>query len=499
MLELTREQAAARDLQPNPIAVVLAGAGSGKTRVMAAKIVQDQEQWILPRQQIIVTFTNKAADELRARIEQAGGSTDCRHLGTLHAWALRELRKSSPELAALEVIGDKPYQKIVKGEIARLKYKGTIDSAKQAATAPRTLFGEAKVIGSAILARCLRNGQLHPDLILGLFAGKIDRLELPADLMLYVDEYQDSSPTDEKIYRALIEHHGAKLYLVGDVRQAIYGFRGASPVLLERAWHKATDCHRAQLTINFRSSGRIVEAGNNLADKMKLPEGSAARMIEAEQPSDGGAFVETAKFITAEAEAEEIADWLKSRPAPWGQIAILVRYNLQARLIAGVLRAHRLPVSCSADAQDFTDQMMGDEDIVKLANVGAGQRLDAKGWENELLKAGLPFEVQDRLLPQLLGCGTAEAILDVLRGQFDPDPAAVTVSTIHSAKGLEWPAVWIAGADEKAFPDRDEETKRLLYVAVTRAQSWLRISSASSRQAHTRETNLAPTKLITIQ
>jgi len=495
---LNKEQERACLLAPSPVAVVLAGAGAGKTRLLAAKIVEDQES-IGAHRQVVVTFTNAAADELRNRVSAYGGSLEVRHLGTLHSWALKELRAANLQgIDRLEMIGDKRFDAIVKGEVKRMGWKGTLTEARDLACLPRRVAGQARVIGAAIVTRCCREGVLHPDMILGLAAGRVEDFSLPEGCRIYVDEFQDSGPADEKIYRAAVDYHAATLYLVGDVRQSVYGFRGASPAILANFWKETPEDCRAELQANYRSGSDIVALGNSIANSMNLPEGSAAEM-EARSESKGS--VHRTEFLTQEAEAEAIADYLlhqfgadeKSARGPrWGRFAILSRYNQQAELIAGVLQAHRIPVDCSAWREKESKEMLEDEKIIELSNLATGKPVE---WEQAATAAGIPFNVQKRLLPILHRAATPEDVTAALRGEYQPEGSKVSVGTIHSAKGLEWPVVWLAGADEEALPET-EEARRLAYVAATRAKDYLIISSASSRQGFGRLIDLSVTKTI---
>tara|TARA_R110000803_G_scaffold209965_2_gene280567 strand:- start:19336 stop:20850 length:1515 start_codon:yes stop_codon:yes gene_type:complete len=499
--KLNREQERACLLEPDPIAVVLAGAGAGKTRLLAAKIVEDQES-VGRERQIIVTFTNAAADELRDRVVEYGGSLEVRHLGTLHSWALRELRGANLQgISQLEIIGDKRFDRIVKEEAKRMGWKGSLRDARELACLPRRVAGIARVVGAAIMTRCCRDGVLHPDMILGLAAGRVDDFALPPGCRIYVDEFQDSGPVDEKIYRAAIEHHGATLFLVGDVRQSVYGFRGASPAILARIWEQTPPDCRAELVSNYRSKTEIVGLGNRIARRMLLPEGSAADMNPVDNSISVREIIHRTEFVTQEAEAEAVADWLlhtlkaalaDGLPTRWGDVAILCRYNQQVEMIAGVLQAHRIPVQCSAWDERDSRELISDDEIVSLANQATRDGVD---WARACTDAGIGFEAQERLLPSLMTARCPEDVVSILRGELLPSREKVYVGTIHSAKGLEWSTVWIAGADEEALPE-DEESKRLAYVAATRAKRHLIISAASSRQGFRRLLNLNVTKTI---
>ena len=136
--------------------------------------------------------------------------------------------------------------------------------------------------------------------------------------------------------------------------------------------------------------------------------------------------------------------------------------------------------------------MIDNEKILDLANLATGKPVD---WEQAATAAGIPFNVQERLLPILHRAATPEDVTAALRGEYQPEGSKVSVGTIHSAKGLEWPVVWLAGADEEALPET-EEARRLAYVAATRAKDYLIISSASSRQGFGRLIDLSVTKTI---
>jgi DNA helicase-2/ATP-dependent DNA helicase PcrA len=341
--------------------LVLAGAGSGKTRVIAHRVVRLLEEGVPARAILAVTFTNKAAAEMKERIVKlAGGTADCRRVlvSTFHAFGVRIVREQHDKL----------------GLPAKF---AILDAGDQAALAKRLLrdlkiddkrFDVPRLV--AILSRLRTGGapghpddeyelcaaELRPRYALGLRAmGAVDfddLLILPLELFakhpdvlakyqsryryLLVDEYQDTNDAQLKLLEQLAGVR-RNLCVVGDDDQSIYAWRGAQVRHIQEFDRKFPGCVEVFLEQNYRSNGNILDAANSVIGKNpgRKPKrlwtdrgrGPNLRLVTA--PSDE---VE-AKYV-----ADEIIRVSYEEKIPPREIAILYRTNAQARLFEETLR-----------------------------------------------------------------------------------------------------------------------------------------------------------------
>ena len=489
IMRLTEEQQKAVDITGRSIAIV-AGAGSGKTETLAERILADQSRGIDHAQQVAITFTRFAGEELRARIEKKGAKPPW-HVGTLHSWAFRSissLSASRPPYGTFRVINDKEYTEIIKEIIAKSKRKMAISEARRVAMESGGTAGNAKVMGLMIRNFMLRKKLLHADLMLSMFSAELQLgTAIEQGMMLYVDEFQDTAGIDATIYKLIREEYGAGFYAVGDWRQAIYGFRGASATHFQSLFMEADET--ASLTKNWRSGVNICEVANRIALGIPSPDFVNLDM------EDNGQLDQVLErdFQSAEQEALEMINWVaQQREKGVKEIAILTRYNQGVSLIAGVLRSNDIQVQASTD-QAKLEEETNDLDIDALMEMCVEPT--EKAWKEALAAVGAALAVQDALAGRLSRIQTKDEIIDVLRmDDAEPDQEKVWVSTIHAAKGLEWESVWLAGLDEKAFKPVVSDLC-LAFVGVTRAKTNLMMTYASSRQSHTREIGLKRTNI----
>ena len=476
MQTLTDEQAAALNLQPG-LCCVSAGPGSGKTHLMVERIIKDATETARPGGMVVVTFTNAAAAELRERLERRGfNPASLHHLGTLHSWASRELRSSGYDLVML---GDRDIKTIcdtVRKTLGAMARNMSQPAMWQSALEPPT-FGTNRTVGLAIRAAMKRAGTTHPDMLLRDFL-ELVATRPPAVERIYVDEYQDSAPVDAGIYETMHRNRGAALYLIGDPRQAIYGFRGATPDNLARAWELATS--RAQLTLCHRSAPEVCELSTWIAKAMRPMRGFDPVVTPARS---GTGSLKFRSFSSFEDEVTAAADWAFKMAAHGRSAAVLCRYNSQACAAAGVLRSRGGKVTCSADKQEQRATLEDAIALLQANNQAPPIYADSEPeawWRETMTRLGIAFSIQDRLVDRLRFVTSIDDLL-TLGDPADPNAGQMHVATIHAAKGLEWDAVWVLGADGAAFPERNPEAARMIFVACSRARTHLVVSTAESR------------------
>jgi DNA helicase-2/ATP-dependent DNA helicase PcrA len=366
--------------------------------------------------------------------------------------------------------------------------RGLGDVYKRQASVEPPQYGNARAVGFAMRNRLQAANLTHHDLILAEFADMVRSFGITIPARIYVDEYQDSAPIDASIYMHLARE-GSALYLIGDPRQAIYGFRGADPTNLTQAWNIAADHPNSReiLTMNFRSAAPICDFASEIAAKMPGLE-FGTRMEAATTEID--ASVSKQASASEPEEMLQALKWIQTLTDNGSSAAVLCRYNNQAAAMAAILRANGIRTTCSADgptttaARETLEESLAKIQTAILATYGIPSEMPAEDGRKFLLDLmtalAIPMANQDALLPALMACPTREAVIS-LSGNPEPPAGRVAVATIHAAKGLEWDAVWFLGADSAAFPDHDPEAGRLAYVAATRARRHLVISHSQAR------------------
>ncbi len=596
--------------------LVLAGAGSGKTRVLTTRIARLIEAERVPPHRILaVTFTNKAAGEMRDRIGRLiGDTTQGMWVGTFHAIGARLLRRNADRLGrtsqftiydeddALGVVKRLlEAQRISVREWAPKAVLGQISDAKNALVTPAEYARLARDPLSQVVAK------IYPVYDQTLRAqnavGFDDLLTLPVQLLqenpaildgyrqrfsfILVDEYQDTNKAQYQLV-SLLAGSAGNVMVVGDDDQSIYGWRGAdirNILDFEREFPSATV---VRLEENYRSTPEILALANAAISPNKERRGKTLRATRASgvKPRRVRALDERDE---AEYIADDIADRRSRRTVELKQVAILYRTNAQSRAFEDAMRKRGWPyrligavrfydrreirdlmsylklIANPADDEAFRRAIgvprrgLGDATIEILAAVAAVQRislLQAAGSPalltdmrpaarmalaefasslgalrdmasdaavNELLEALIARigyidllraegpEGLDRIdnVRELVS-GAAEALADddgevgltpldrflqkamLVAGAdaLDPTADAVTMMTLHNAKGLEYPVVYLTGLEDGLFPlarayedpAKLEEERRLFYVGITRAESVLVLSHAETRR-----------------
>ena len=534
---LDPDQRAVATQVAGPLAV-LAGAGTGKTRAITYRIAYGAAVGAFdPSNVLAVTFTQRAAFEMRHRLAQLG--VPKAQARTFHSAALRQLRHFWPTVVGGPLPDVIPHKaSLVAASAARLGI--TIDRTNVRDIAAEVEWAKVSMIDAAHYAS--RVARLRRDVPAGLDAGDMARLldvyedaknERGVidfeDILIYLcgmlQERADVASIVRKQYRSfvvdefqdvnLLQARLLDLWLggrhdvcvVGDVAQTIYSFTGASPDYLTGFGRKHPGARIVELTRDYRSTPQIVSLANDVLARSSQREGT----VRLSSQRDGGAQVTYRTYDDDRAEAEgvaaSIADLIAGGMAPHS-IAVLMRTNGQSQAFEEALGARGIPVAVAGGKPFFArddvrtaisrlraaaaaatdDGSVGE--IVRDVLSGVGWAPEAPSgqagserWSNMNAIVGWADDSEAETLAAFV------AELDErVAYQVEPDKAGVELATIHAAKGLEWDAVFLVGVAEGLLPisyaktaAAREEERRLLYVAVTRARDLLTLSWARSR------------------
>jgi DNA helicase II / ATP-dependent DNA helicase PcrA len=522
---------------------VLAGAGTGKTRAITYRIAYAAAVGVMnPAHVLAITFTVRAAGELRGRLRQLGAAQV--RASTFHAAALRQLNYFWPR-----VVGGRPPQLIdakaglvreaAKQARLRLDGPGLADAAGEIEWAKTTQIRPDAYARAAAAAG--RSPAAGVEGMAAVYDGyeRLRRerhlidfesvLELTAAIVLdhrgaadqvrdtfryfVVDEYQDVNPLQKLLLDAWLGDRD-ELCVVGDPRQVIYSFTGASPEYLTGFTAEFPDATVVRLVRDYRSTPQVVSVANQL-----LRSGPA---LVARQPP--GPQPVLTEYADDPAEAAGLAVQIRALIAagvPVSQIAVLVRINADTErfeqalteagvpyVVRGAERFYERPVVRQAlvlfrgaargeVASEAVDQ--GGRDALPaavrhvLTGIGftgsppAGGAAARERWESLAAIAQLADDMHAARPQAGLSDFAAELTQRAELGQAPPVDG-VTLTSMHSAKGLEWDAVLLPGLVEGLMPivhaktpDAVEEERRLLYVAVTRARQHLYLSWSPAR------------------
>ena len=509
--------------------LVVAGPGSGKTRTLTHRIAHlVAERGAAPDQCLAITFTRRAAEEMRERLERllpeaARAVPVC----TFHSLGLRVLAEHR-ELAGLpegfRVLAESERLALLRGalecspaqarrwlsRISRAKRTGRVDAAdlRSALEVYREALADAgRVDFDDLVGRAVRLLQDRPELV------ERWRKRHP---FVFVDEYQDVDGQQYRLLRLLVLARG-NLCAIGDPNQAIYGFRGADVRFFGRFEEDFPGARAIRLTRNYRSAQGIVAASSRLIGE------------DAEAPAGSTSSVFLRAAASERAEAEQVVQTIEERlgghsffsidsgrtggderaDLSFADFAVLYRTDAQSGALIEALersgmpfqkRSHE-PITAHAGVVELVSRLQ--------AAPGSGSVLErlesAAGEEAELLEA---LEI---LKPIAASCGEDLARFEsevALKSQVDTwDPRADRISllTLHAAKGLEFGEVFIVGCEDGILPLRFgpsedaevEEERRLFYVGMTRARRRLYLSHARKRPWRGKVREMEPSPFLT--
>ena len=521
---LNAEQVEAVTCPAAPLAVI-AGPGSGKTRVLTHRVAWRVGQGDAdPSHVLVLTFSRRAASELYGRLGRLGlppGGRDAGvTAGTFHAVAWAELCRHRAERGQAPVtVLARPHRLLAPALARAVGHDPTPAElswlSREIAWARLDNVGPE---GYPAAARRRRPGPLSSEVVATTWSAyqraKRDRRVLDLDDLLevgarllttddeaaraarwrhrhvFVDEYQDLNPAHRRLLHAWVGGR-SDLCVVGDPDQAVYGFNGASPDLFDRVVVDWPGIEVRRLTANHRSTPEVV----TLSEAIR-PSRDTARLTSTRGPGPLPRLTEHADDRReAERTARELADH-RGPGRPWSGMAVLARTNARLRLVgralddAGVpwrLRDPR-PLADRPTIRGWLHELPARapaRDLRELVELRPPDRPDADADAAALLAALADFEAS---APAATVSGFA-GWLDATGVTADEAPSAgVDLATFHRAKGLEWPSVWIVGVEEGLVPIGGAaavlaEERRLLYVAITRARDDLTLSWARRRSA----------------
>jgi DNA helicase-2/ATP-dependent DNA helicase PcrA len=524
---LNPEQRRAAEAVRGPVCI-LAGAGSGKTTTITRRIAQQVASGAFaPTQIMAVTFTDKAAGELRSRL----AALDVRSVraGTFHAAALRQLRHFAPgdvgrilpskALALRQIANRLPgaFKFRPAGDLAT-----EIEWAKNRRVAPDGYLAAAEgrepPIPADLMARVYRDyerrkeseGLVDFEDLLERAVRLFERDGAARDTFraqyraFTVDEYQDVNTLQQTLLELWLGD-GDDLCVVGDDYQSIYAFTGAGPEHLLDVPRRYPNATVVRLEENYRSTPQVLELANRLVPRL----GGAEKVLRAVRP-DGPAPV-VRPFVTPEDEGRAIVEAIRGGETPLEELAILCRTNARLTDFEELLHEVRIPFQGSS----LLDRQ-ATRTIVRRLERTAGAEAD-EAVRTAALDAGwlpqLPEKLGDRELVRQTDLarlvalaeafdGDAAAFVADLRRRFDPggDGArGVHLLTLHRSKGLEFDSVFLPRLEEKELPSRQarsaaeiDEERRLLYVGMTRAKRVLWLSWSGKRSRFLQELGVGP-------
>jgi DNA helicase-2/ATP-dependent DNA helicase PcrA len=516
---------------------VLAGAGTGKTRAITHRIAHGVASGIYaPTEVLAVTFTTRAAGEMRSRLRGLGaGGVQAR---TFHSAALRQLRYFWPHVHGTELpqlieskIGllaaasrgkglptDQALLRDLASEIewAKVSNVGPASYAEVAQARGRSVAGQPPEVVSRVFEAYEQvkrdQGRMDMEDVLLLTAGLLaDDERVAAQVRrqykwFVVDEFQDVSPLQSALLDLWLGGRD-ELCVVGDPAQTIYSFAGANADFLRDFPARFPGTTSVELVRNYRSTPQVVSAANTLL------EGTPSQGVELRSQQQAGSEPTYAAHPDEIAEAESVAARileLRRQGREAAEIAVLFRINAQSEAFEEALSARGIPYVVRGAAR-FFERPEVREAVTRLrgaARSGEGDgvletvraTLAGMGWTPEAPAAR--GQTRDRweswqaLMDQALefqaSGGTLDEFVDDLdrraAEQHAPVADGVTLATFHAAKGLEWDSVFLCGLQDGTLPityaetpAQLEEERRLLYVGMTRARRDLALSWALAR------------------
>ena len=512
------QQAAVTNLK-GPLAII-AGAGSGKTRTISHRIAYGIATGEYAEGRVLaLTYTNRAAAELRSRLRLLGAPGV--QVRTFHAAALAQLQFFWPQLTESmapklvtqkasmvnEVLDDMSIRVsdqerlALQAEVEYLRYAMLEIDQYESLERPRLALNAARFVDFFRRYEQFKQQKRIVDwedailLTCGLLRNETRMLSHVQQQYRYftVDEYQDISPLQQSLLETWLGERD-ELCVVGDPRQTIYSFAGATSGYLTGFMNRFPDASVIELDRNYRSSLEIVELANKIVPDLPL---QAVRQVSSRP--------KVMSFSNPSAESTAVAAEIQllSQTRPLSSIAVLARTNSQLIPIEKELQRLGIESQLRGSGRFFRrpDVMQANAAIRALRTmetkeplfVEVSKILSALGWSSQPKKTE-GWEALNWFVEVLdeLGTPTLDEYLRELddweRSGHEPQREAVTLATIHGTKGLEWESVFLVGVNQGIFPigyaqsDADKaEERRLFYVAVTRAQTNLQVSFSKEK------------------
>src|SRR5437667_30437 len=494
--------------------LVIAGAGSGKTRVLTYRVAHlINAVGAKPNEILAITFTNKAAGGMKQRLQRLlGRNGQGLWILTFHAACGRILRREAQRLGYRSnfTIYDQADQvRLVKQCLEELErdpkrftprgIHNQISQAKNRLISPEEFANQVQSFYDQTVAdvyqlyqrRLFASNAVDFDDLLMLTVDVLERFPdvrekwQQAFRYILVDEYQDTNHAQYRLLQLLAEQHG-NVGAVGDPDQSIFAFRGADINNILDFERDFPGTRTIALEQNYRSTNSILEGANavianNRERKPKelwseLGDGDPVRVVEVEDEHAEARFV--AAGIAALVEEGYSGD----------EIAVFYRTNAQSRVLEDVLVRQDIPYQVIGGPRFYERAEIKDA-IGYLEALEAERTIEAQGrLENLQELIGVAREYQETADEPSLSNFLQEISLYSDQDAIREEESRVTLMTLHNAKGLEFRAVYLLGMEEGVFPHARsieeqgvEEERRLCYVGMTRAKEQLTLTHASSR------------------
>ena len=592
--------------------LVIAGAGSGKTKVLTTRIAYLMEQGISDTNILAITFTNKAAKEMRERLNVMVPGTRV-FVGTFHSFGLKIIREN------LELLGmDKNFTILDSDDVLSLIKKIMKDLGMDIKEiSPYFVRNKISFIKNELLTDALLDKYFNTEVekkIIEIYHEYLkvlkknnsvdfdDLLKLPVELFkrnsdvleryqehyqyILIDEYQDTNEVQYKLSRMLADKY-KNIFVVGDPSQSIYGFRGANfrNILDFEKNFKNTEV--IKLEQNYRSTKNILDAANSVIKNNKerkemelystLGDGVKVKYLRSYDEKheialivdeikkllkEGYTYQDIAIFYRTNAQSRNVEEVLLKNGFPYKVVGSYYFYNRKE--IKDLLCYLRLINNTSDDVSlrrviNTPKRKIGNKSVLDLERradaagismfdaIDSGKELEFKNIILELQqdalnlslteliddvldKSGLKKELElehtleaDLRLENLMEFKSITASYEARTGsvnlndfldeisliadisEHQDDDNVITLMTLHSAKGLEFPIVFITGMEEGIFPHQNaflegdagiEEERRLCYVGFTRAKERLYLTNARKRMLYGKTTSNAPSRFI---
>ena len=525
---------------------VIAGAGTGKTRAITHRIAYAAAIGTMdPSKVLALTFTARAAGEMRTRLRSLGVPTVAAR--TVHSAALKQLiyfwptvfGGRTPDLMSSKTpfLTEAVNRADLTGEI-RITSRETmrdiateIEWAKVSQVAPIDYLDQvnarsmkprvkAEHIAAIYVAyESLKKQELAIDFedVLLLTSAMLEEersvRERVQDQYRYftVDEYQDISPIQQRLINAWLGSR-KDICVVGDPAQTIYSFAGATPVFLNTFTQRFPEAEVIRLSTGYRSTPEITFAANALLRNSSMGQELTASNDHGLHPSVDGYKDESGEIAGI---LSQITALLSEGTAPQ-EIAILARTNSQLKGVERAMNSKGLPYQVRSTERFFERQDV--RDFLKQVRQASVLPTEGATWIDELrtiaqpyltgesidgiaalLHLGRELDSDDGFTPKTLR-GFLREVEDRVTQNNPPTMPVVTLATLHAAKGLEWERVFLMGASEGILPLETGSTgtsdlivaeeRRLFYVGMTRAKVDLHISYRGSPSRFLRESGL---------
>ncbi len=544
--------------------IVVAGPGSGKTLTLTHRIAYlVRSGKAKPDQILAITFTNKAADEMRDRIEKLlRHSSDGIWISTFHSFCLWILREKGDLIGIgkdFSICSSWESEEIIRQVCGKKRV-----ADKLLKLLPFVKSGVLKELDDSEVSRCYEEYSKKLKAMNMLDIDDLERMafellrtypEIAAEISrmrpyIFVDEYQDTNPNQVGILKAISKAGDSFVFAIGDPDQAIYGFRGADRSAFLRFCEEFEDAVQISLDKNYRSAPEILKAGAAILDKEPM-----------QAVSDEKGRIVIASCSTEKQEAEYIVKSIEKliggtsyfsldsqtvqshegEGFSFGDIAVLYRINSIGDEIEAAFKKAGIPVIRAGEVPlreiypvnviyslllylvhkrrfywERYIKLVSDKGLLPCKDVSQIPLSDAYNTVKAILHTHeFGFEKDEvslKAVNKILDIASDRkkdlmSFLDFLSTERGIDNIElvgdrISLMSLHSAKGLEWKAVFIAGCEEGVIPctlfgnpDIDEE-KRLFYVGITRAKKLLFLSHVKRRRLGSRVLNLRPSSFL---